>query len=82
MKGTDMNLLKCDKCGNRNVMCSLCEKNRLYRETEYSHDNFIRNKAVDEFAEELLKVSEGNIDMYVWCSDIKRIAEQMKAGGK
>lgn len=77
-----MNLLKCDKCGNRNVMCSLCEKNRLYRETEYSHDNFIRNKAVDEFAEELLKVSEGNIDMYVWCSDIKRIAEQMKAGGK
>jgi hypothetical protein len=38
-------------------------------------------RAIDEFAEELLKVSEGNIDMYVWCSDIKRIAEQMKAGG-
>lgn len=38
----------------------------------------IRNQAIDEFAEELLKVSEGNIDMYVWCSDIKKIAEHMK----
>ena len=31
---------------------------------------------------EQFEKAEGNIDMYVWCSDIKKIAEQMKAGGK
>lgn len=81
-----MNLLKCDKCGNRNVMCSLCEKNRLYRETEYSHNNFIRNKAVDEFVEKIdkhvfeKKTEEQYSNSVSFMREIKQIAEQMKAG--
>lgn len=40
------------------------------------------NKAIEEFKQELLKHQEGNVDTFVWCSDINRIAEQMKAGGE
>lgn len=42
----------------------------------------IRAKAIDEFAQELLKHQDGNVDTFVWCSDINRIAKQMKAGGE
>ena len=45
-----MDLLKCDKCRNRNIMCCVCEKNKQYIETDFSHDVYIRNKAIDDFA--------------------------------
>ena len=54
-----MNLEKCDKCGNRNVMCFLCVNNKHYRETKYSHNNSIRNNAIDEFAERLKERLKG-----------------------
>jgi hypothetical protein len=38
----------------------------------------IKAKAIDEFKQELLKHQDGDVDTFVWCSDINRIAEQMK----
>ena len=55
-----MDLLKCDKCRNRNIMCCVCEKNKQYRETDFSHDVYIRNKAIDDFADKLKQDVESN----------------------
>lgn len=40
----------------------------------------IRNKAIDEFVAEMFEMADGNRNgnMFVWCSDIKEIAEQLK----
>ena len=69
-----MKVIGTDKNGDEIAEVSVTELDAMFKE--------IRAKAIDEFAEELLKVSEGDIDIYVWCSDIKRIAAQMKAGEK
>ena len=72
-----VNLSKCDKCGNRNVMCFICNDNKHYREWGFSHDRMIRNIAIDEFAKELKTNSElgyiGYLDRVV-----DEIAEQLK----
>jgi hypothetical protein len=46
-----MNLLKCDKCANRNIMCFNCENNHYYRKTDWSHDEHILQEAIKDFAE-------------------------------
>lgn len=78
-----MNLKKCDKCGNRNIMCFLCENNKHYRETKYSHDNFIKNKAIDEFAErikqdDVIEYMSSDVSYEAIVSFINEIAEQLK----
>ena len=45
------NLSKCDKCGNRNIMCFACNDNKHYREWEFSYDKTIRYDAIKEFAD-------------------------------
>ena len=81
-----MNLSKCDKCGNRNIMCFLCENNKHYRETKYSYDRVIRNNTIDEFISRLEKHTQENwIDHQeygITWADIEQIAEQMKGGSE
>lgn len=80
-----MDLLKCDKCRNRNIMCCVCEKNKQYRETDFSHDVYIRNKAIDDFANVLKEnydylpqiLSQESFALY-----IDEHAEQLKDGMK
>ena len=76
-----MDLLKCDKCGNRNIMCCVCEKNKQYRKTDFSHDVYTRNKALDDF----VNVCKSNILCQTFglrqC-DIEKIAEQLKTDDK
>ena len=76
-----MDLLKCDKCRKRNIMCCVCEKNKQYRETDFSHDVYIRNKAIDDFADKL-KQDVMTITFGLRICDIDRLAEQLKAGVK
>ena len=45
-----MNIIKCDSCGNRYTMCFHCIHNKYYRKTEWSHDEYIRQSAIKEFA--------------------------------
>lgn len=47
---------------------------------------YVRNKAIDEFvkqmSQEFLRNDEdGNLYIFAWIDDFKKIAEQMKAGG-
>ena len=72
-----MDLLKCDKCRNGNIMCCVCEKNKQYRETDFSNDVYIRNKAIDDFADKL-KQDVMTITFGLRICDIDRIAEQLK----
>lgn len=46
-----MNLLKCDNCGNRNILCFNCESNEHYRKTDFSHDEYVKRKAIEEYVE-------------------------------
>lgn len=40
----------------------------------------IRAKAIDEFVAEMFEIADGNRNgnMFVWCNDIKEIAEQLR----
>ena len=83
-----MDLLKCDKCRNRNIMCCVCEKNKQYRETDFSHDVYIRNKAIDDFIKsedylmEKIKEEKAEVSIdYEWrkvvcLDDIRRMLHQ------
>lgn len=86
-----VNLSKCDKCGNRNTMCFLCNDNKHYRETKYSHDRVIRNNTINEFiralnncdrytAEQITHCLSGNAypknEVFV-VDDVYEITEQM-----
>ena len=50
-----MNLELCNKCASRYVMCFNCERNEYYREGKGSHDEFVVNKAVEEFTRNIIK---------------------------
>lgn len=50
-----MNLLKCDNCGNRNILCFNCESNEHYRNTAFSHDEYVKRKAIEGYVEEVVK---------------------------
>lgn len=86
-----VNLSKCDKCGNRNIMCFMCNDNKHYREWKHSHDRMIRNIAIDEFAEKMnwsYQTLIDNGDCSTNCKgcleeilkSINEIAEQLKGG--
>lgn len=80
-----MNLSKCDNCGNRNIMCFSCKSNKHYREAKYSHDNYIRNKAIEDFAKRLLEVAYEDYEsdkLIIDYADAVIIAEQMKGGAE
>ena len=49
-----MNLMLCDSCGNRNVICFNCERNNNYRESNRSHDAYIRQEAIKEFSTNII----------------------------
>lgn len=50
-----MNLLKCDNCGNRNILCFNCESNEHYRSTAFSHDEYVKRKAIEGYVEAVVK---------------------------
>ena len=52
-------------------MCAVCNNSKFYRETDFSHDEYIRNKAIDEFAERL---KEKSSDILIW------LMERQEAG--
>ena len=48
-----------------------------------SHDEKVRNKAIDDFAENMKELCEvGEISVFGWNRIVDGIAEQLKAGGK
>lgn len=46
--------------------------------SQEDYDAIIKNKTISEFKQELLKHQEGNVDTFVWCSDICKVAEEMR----
>lgn len=59
-----MNLILCDKCGNRNIMCFNCEQNKHYRESNRSHDEYIKRKSIKEFANMIVERLEEKRNSY------------------
>lgn len=53
-----MNLLKCDKCKNRYIMCCICSNSDKYIKSDFSHDEYIKRMAVEDFATEVLETLE------------------------
>ena len=50
-----MNLMLCDKCGNRNIMCFNCKSNEHYRESNFSHDKYVKKQAIKEFTQKIME---------------------------
>ena len=53
-----MNLLLCDKCARRNIMCFNCVDHKYYMESNFSHDEYIKKIAVKEFATKIIELLE------------------------
>lgn len=80
-----MNLLLCDKCARRNIMCFNCVDHKYYMESNFSHDEYIKKIAVKEFATKIMERLEkqlipsnydiGNIR---WNGAIKKAIEIVK----
>lgn len=81
------NLRLCDNCKNRNIQCCICTDNNWHREGNFSHDKWVRNKTIDEFAEALYKKSTdlkyiGSDDYgMLRFAEVYEIAEELKGGG-
>lgn len=70
---TDLHL--CDNCKNRNTMCCICTNNNWYCKGNVSHDEMVRNRAIEDFVEHItlpLTTEE----------DIEKILIQLKENGK
>ena len=48
-----MNLIFCDKCGNRNIMCYSCVNSNKYKKSDFSHDEYIKRESIKKFAEKI-----------------------------
>lgn len=77
------NLRLCDNCKNRNIQCCICTDNNWYREGKFSHDEWVRNKVIDEVFE-FLKSKRDKKTMRVNLDDLeikeykKQLEEQLK----
>ena len=72
-----VNLSKCDDCGNRYIMCSLCNKNEFYRKTNHSYKQVIRYDAIREFAHILFAKAGKDGKIHISCYEVKELAEQL-----
>ena len=78
-----MNLMLCDSCENRNVMCFNCERNHYYRESNRSHDKYVKREAIKEFAKVVMDKLEHPNNYTIICgkhfTTVDRVIEIVKA---